>query len=97
MSVWWATFTTTLHDGYHVLWTEFHEAFRGHHIPDSLMDRKQLEFLDLKQGSGIVYKYGKRFIYLAQYDLHHVDTDERKTTLFHKGLCTKIHEHLMPF
>jgi hypothetical protein len=41
MSAWWATFTTTLPDGYQVLWAEFCEAFQGHHIPDGLMDHKQ--------------------------------------------------------
>jgi hypothetical protein len=68
------TFTTTLPDGYQVLWAEFREAFRGHHIPDGLMDHKQQEFLDLKQGSGTMYEYCKMFIYLEQFGAHHVDT-----------------------
>jgi hypothetical protein len=59
------TFITTLPDGYKVSWAEFHEAFRGHHIPDGLMDRKQQGFLDLKQGLCTMYEYCKRFIYLA--------------------------------
>jgi hypothetical protein len=44
-----------------------------------------------------MYEYCKRFIYLAQYGVHHINTDAKKTTLFHKGLCAKIREHLMPF
>jgi hypothetical protein len=80
-----------------VSWAEFREAFREHHIPDGLMDRKQQEFLHLKQGFGTVYEYCKRFIYLVQYGAHHVGTDVKKITLFHKGLCAKIHEQLMPF
>jgi hypothetical protein len=44
-----------------------------------------------------VYEYYKRFIYLAQYGSHHIDMDAKKTTLFCKGLCAKIREHLMPF
>jgi hypothetical protein len=55
------------------------------------------EFLDLKQGSNTVYEYYKGFIYLVQYGVHHVDTDAKKTTLFLKGLCAKIHEQLMPY
>jgi hypothetical protein len=90
------TFTPTLPDGYQVLWAEFHEAFRGHHIPNGLMDCKQQEFLDLKQGSDTVYEHCKRFIYLALYGVHHVDTDVKKTALFHKGLCAKIRGQLMP-
>jgi hypothetical protein len=61
------------------------------------MDRKHHEFLDIKQGSGMLYEYCKRFIYLAQYGAQHVDTDVKKTTLFCKGLCAKICEKLMPF
>jgi hypothetical protein len=65
ISAWWATFTATLPDSYHVSWAEFHEAFCGQHIPDGLMDRKQQEFKELKQGSGTVYECCKRFIYLS--------------------------------
>jgi hypothetical protein len=55
------------------------------------------EFLDLKQGSDMVYEYYKGFIYLVQCGVHHVDTDAKKTTLFLKGLCAKTHEQLMPY
>jgi hypothetical protein len=65
MSAWWASFTANLLDGYQVSWAKFCEAFRGHHIPDGLMDRKQQEFLDLKQGFSTMYEYYKRFIHLA--------------------------------
>jgi hypothetical protein len=67
-------------------------GFPGAPHPDGLMDCKQQDFLDLKQGSGTVYEYCKRFIYLVQYGSHHIDTDVKKTTLFYKGLCAKIHE-----
>jgi hypothetical protein len=91
-SAWWVTFTATLPDSYQVSWALFCEAFCEHHIPDGLMDRKQQEFLDLKQGPGTVYEYCKRFIYLAQYGAYHIDMDTKKTTLFRRGLCAKIHE-----
>jgi hypothetical protein len=64
MSAWWATFTAILLDGYKIPWAEFREVFWGHHIPCGIMDYKQQELLDLKQGSNIVYKYCKRFRYL---------------------------------
>jgi hypothetical protein len=34
-----------------VEWGEFKAAFRGHHIPVGIMDRKLNEFLALTQGS----------------------------------------------
>jgi hypothetical protein len=75
-----------------VPWAKFRVDFHRHHIPDGLMDRKQQEFLDLKQGSITMYEYCKRFIYLAQYGAHHVDTGVKKIALFCKGLCAKIRE-----
>jgi hypothetical protein len=91
------TFIPTLLDDYQVLLAEFREAFQGHHIPDGIMDCKQHEFLDLKQGSDTVYEYCRRFIYLVQYGVYHVDMDVKKRALFYKGMCAKIHEQLMPF
>jgi hypothetical protein len=32
-----------------------------------------------------------------KYGAHHVIMDVKKTTLFRKGLCAKIHEKLMSF
>jgi hypothetical protein len=40
-----------------VEWGEFKEAFRGHHIPTGIMDRKLNEFLSLTQGNRTVLKY----------------------------------------
>jgi hypothetical protein len=63
----WAHFTATFYGGHQVPWAEFHKAFRGHHIPMGLMDRKLQEFLHMQQGSGSVYEYSKRFNHLSQY------------------------------
>jgi hypothetical protein len=47
---------------------------------------KIVEFLDLHQGNRFVYKYTLEIKNLTQYGGHHVDTDAKKTELFHKGL-----------
>jgi hypothetical protein len=73
-----------------VLWNAFRTTFRGHHIPAGIMHRKQREFLDLQQGTNSVYMYSKKFNYLAQYDTHHVDTDEKKAELFRDGLSLPL-------
>jgi hypothetical protein len=46
-----------------------------------------------------VYKYSKKFNYLAQYGAHHVDTDEIKAVQFRKGLSAQpqLHERLVLF
>jgi hypothetical protein len=40
-----------------VTWDEFKAAFRGHHIPVGIMDRKFNEFLALTQGTRMVLQY----------------------------------------
>jgi hypothetical protein len=78
-------------------WAKFRQAFRGHHIPTSLMAHKLQEFLDLQQGSGSVYEYSKRFNHLSQYGSYHTDTDEKKMALFHQGLSPMLWGHLTLF
>jgi hypothetical protein len=31
----------------------------------------------------------------AQHGGHHIDTDEKKAKLFHKGLTIQLHDHLI--
>jgi hypothetical protein len=40
-----------------VTWEEFKIAFRGHHIPAGIMDRKLNEFLALNQRNRTVMQY----------------------------------------
>jgi hypothetical protein len=97
VSAWWANFTATIQDGHQVLWAEFRTAFCGHHIPTGLMAHKLQEFLHLQQGSSSVYEYSKKFNYLSQYGSYHVDTNEKKISLFHQGLSPVLREHLTLF
>jgi hypothetical protein len=97
VSAWWANFTATLQDGHQVSWAEFCVAFRGHHIPVGLMAPKLQEFLHLQQGSGSVYEYNKKFNHLSQYGSYHVNSDEKKMSLFHQGLSPVLREYLTLF
>jgi hypothetical protein len=47
--------------GHQITWAEFKQAFKEHHIPKGLMDRKMKELLALKQGSDTVYEYAEKF------------------------------------
>jgi hypothetical protein len=80
--------------GHAVTWDEFKQAFKGHHIPKGLMDRKMRELLALRQGSDTVYRYAQKFNSLCQYGGHHVDTDAKKMERFHDGLDGKLYEQL---
>jgi hypothetical protein len=44
-----------------VTWDDFKQAFKSHHIPKGLMDRKMRELLALRQGSDTVYRYAQKF------------------------------------
>jgi hypothetical protein len=77
-----------------VTWNEFKQAFKSHHIPKGLMDRKMRELLALRQGSDTVYHYAQKFNSLCQYGGHHVDTDAKKMERFRDGLDGKLYERL---
>jgi hypothetical protein len=96
-SAWWATYTATIQDNHQVSWDEFCKAFRGHHLPAGTMHRNLREFLDLQQGTDNVYEYIRKFNYLAQYDVHHVDTDEKKVELFRRGLSLPLQDCMVRF
>jgi hypothetical protein len=48
---WWDYFRAMLPADREVSWEEFKTAFRGHHIPAGILDRKLNEFLALNQGT----------------------------------------------
>jgi predicted PolB exonuclease-like 3'-5' exonuclease len=77
-----------------VMWEEFKTAFRGHHIPVVILDRKLNEFLALTQGTRIVLQEAQAFNDLCQYVGYHAGSNEKKRDHFQMGLNTKLHEHL---
>jgi hypothetical protein len=68
-----------------VEWGEFKAAFRGHHIPAGIMDRKLNEFLALTQGNRTVLHYTQAFNDLCQYVGYLADTDEKKRDRFRRA------------
>jgi hypothetical protein len=80
--------------GHQITWAEFKQAFKEHHIPKGLMDRKMKELLSLKQGTDTVYEYAKKFNALCQYGGHHVDNDAKKIERFRDGLHGDLYERL---
>jgi hypothetical protein len=87
-------FRTMIPAGHQITWAEFKQAFKEHHIPKGLMDRKMKELLALKQGSNTVYEYAKKFNALCQYGGHHVDNDAKKIERFRDGLHGDLYERL---
>jgi hypothetical protein len=83
-------------EGHVVTWEEFRTAFRAHHIPEGLIERKLNEFLALTQGTRTVMQYAQAFNHLCQYAGYHANTDAKKRDRFHHGLNTKLKERLNP-
>jgi hypothetical protein len=91
---WWDHFRAMLPADREVSWEEFKTAFRGHHIPAGILDRKLNEFLVLNQGTRTVLQYAQAFNDLCQYAGYHADSDEKKRDCFRRGLNTKLRERL---
>ena len=90
--MWWDHYHGMLPADHVVNWNEFKTAFRAHHIPAGLLDRKLNEFLALTQGTRTVVQYAQAFNQLCQYAGHHADTDIKKRERFRRGLSTKLQE-----
>jgi hypothetical protein len=92
--IWWDNYCAMQTDGHVISWEEFCKAFRAHHIPEGLVERKQNEFLALTQGTRTVLQYAQAFNHLCQYAGYHADSDAKKQDRFRRGLDTKLKEHL---
>jgi hypothetical protein len=90
--IWWDHYSAMQPDGHVVSWEEFKTAFRAHHIPEGLIERKLNEFLALTQGTRTVMQYAQAFNHLCQYASYHADTDAKKRDRFRRGLNTKLRE-----
>ena len=55
--IWWDNYRAMLPADQIVTWEEFRIAFRAHHIPEGLLERKLNEFLALTEGNRSVLQY----------------------------------------
>jgi hypothetical protein len=92
--IWWDNCCAMQPTGHVISWEEFRTAFRAHHIPEGLLERKLNEFLALTQGTRTVLQYAQAFNHLCQYASYHVDSDTKKQDRFRRGLNTKPKECL---
>jgi hypothetical protein len=92
--IWWDNYCAMQPDGHVISWEEFRTAFRAHHIPEGLLERKLNEFLALTQGTRTVLQYAQTFNHLCQYAGYHADSDAKKQDRFRRGLSTKLKERL---
>jgi hypothetical protein len=94
--IWWDNYFAMLQADHVITWDEFKNAFRAHHIPEGLMERKLKEFLALTQGTRTVLQYAQVFNNLSQYAGYHANTDVKKRDRFRRGFNTKLKERINP-
>ncbi|CAL9098461.1 unnamed protein product [Musa textilis] len=69
-------------------WKLFQEKFNDKYFPDCMREQKELEFLNLIQGSMTVTKYESKFTELSRFATHMTDDEFRKARRFERGLLT---------
>ena len=60
-SLWWQNYEAMLPAGQITTWRDFTKAFREHHIPLALIDRKREEFCSFTQSKMAVDAYSREF------------------------------------
>ena len=84
-SDWWELFQIEK-DVNQICWEDFKTAFRSYHVLEALVEIKEEEFLNLKQGSMTMCEYRNKFTQLSCYALGEVVNDAKKQKRFLKGL-----------
>jgi hypothetical protein len=79
-----------------ITWAELKTAFKYHHIPKGMVERRLNEVLNLRQGSDSVYQYAQKLNNLCQYGDYYVDADAKKMDHFCRGLNLELYEKLNP-
>ncbi|WVZ75931.1 hypothetical protein U9M48_023947 [Paspalum notatum var. saurae] len=77
-----------------ITWEEHRTAFQAHYIPKSLMEQKQQEFRELKQGNRTVMQYVQSFIHLSQYSPGDVADDPSRAARLLSGFDSTLMMHL---
>lgn len=78
--------------GTSITWTNLKREFLEKYLPKDVCNRKEVEFLELKQSNMNVVEYAKKFEELSRFFLHYnrVDAEGRKCVKFESGLHPEI-------
>ncbi|XP_022867946.1 uncharacterized protein LOC111387607, partial [Olea europaea var. sylvestris] len=85
---WWESASRTRTEAQQraLTWTQFKEEMMGKYFPQALRDRKETEFLQLRQGKTKLEEYERKFEQLSRYAPYLVDTEAKKPRRFELGL-----------
>jgi hypothetical protein len=77
-SAWWDSYYDLHPHPLHIGWDEFVAAFRNHHIPEAVMDRKADKFQHLKMRGMSMQEYANRFEELMRYVPDDTNIEKKK-------------------
>ncbi|XP_058746100.1 uncharacterized protein LOC131618968 [Vicia villosa] len=66
-------------EGIQITWDLFHDAFLENYFPEDFRGKKDVEFLEMKQGNGIVAEYAAKFQELIKYCPHYSTTNAERS------------------
>ncbi|GKV41417.1 hypothetical protein SLEP1_g48955 [Rubroshorea leprosula] len=94
---WW----TVVQDGFskrgeEVTWDKFVQAFYRKYFSAVVLERKELEFMNLKQDDMTVDEYQAKFNSLMKFAPHLVNDEVRKVRKFQRGLKASIRNREVP-
>lgn len=92
---WWNnTLQRFEEDNIEVTWTLFRDTFLENYFPEDCRGKKEVEFLELKQGNGTVADYAARFQELIKYCPHYntANAERSKCLKFVNGLRHDINK-----
>ncbi|XP_050915059.1 uncharacterized protein LOC127130017 [Lathyrus oleraceus] len=88
---WWRnTFQRFDEDGIEVTWGLFRDAFLEKYFPEDVCGKKEIDFLELKQGNGTVAEYAAKFEELIKFCPHYNNTNAERSK------CPKFVNGLRP-
>jgi hypothetical protein len=90
---WWVSLQPTLEqDDAVITWAVFKREFLNRYFPEDVRGRKEIEFLELKQGNMSVTEYAAKFVELAQFYPHYTgdNAEFSKCIKFENGLRADI-------
>ena len=75
-----------------VTWDVFNMEFLRNYFPEHVLGKKEIKFLELKQGNLTVTEYASRFVELAKYYPYYGEaaTEFLRCIKFENGLRSKI-------
>ena len=79
------------------IWETFQEQFHHKFTPDHVYQKKEEEFVALKQNQMIVATYVHIFLQLSKFSKDLVDTEEKKVKRFIGGLHLMYEEHVVMY